>query len=83
MFKPTQVIRIQETSDGSLDMQHLEDTLAQHQGGLRQIIGCFAAASNVTGTLLDDITVTQLLHRYGALAFWDYATAGKQDSPVS
>ncbi|XP_045105735.1 uncharacterized protein LOC123501165 isoform X2 [Portunus trituberculatus] len=69
------VIRIQETSDGSLDMQHLEETLAQHQGGSRQVIGCFTAASNVTGTVLDDVTVTQLLHRYGALAFWDYATA--------
>ncbi|XP_063888776.1 uncharacterized protein LOC135115748 isoform X2 [Scylla paramamosain] len=69
------VIRIQETADGTLDIQHLEETLAQHQGGSRQMIGCFAAASNVTGTVVDDITVTQLLHRFGALAFWDYATA--------
>lgn len=60
-----------------MDTQHLEEALAQHRGGRGQVIGCFAAASNVTGTVVDDVKVTQLLHRYGALAFWDYATAGE------
>lgn len=60
-----------------MDTQHLEEALVQHQGRQGQVIGCFAAASNVTGTLVDDVKVTQLLHRYGALAFWDYATAGE------
>lgn len=69
------VIRIRETADGAMDTQHLEEALAQHRGGRGQVIGCFAAASNVTGTVVDDVKVTQLLHRYGALAFWDYATA--------
>jgi len=27
------------------------------------------------GILLDDIKITQLLHKYGFLSFWDYATA--------
>jgi hypothetical protein len=27
------------------------------------------------GVIEDDLAVTALLHRYGALAFWDYATA--------
>ena len=40
------------------------------------MIGCFSAASNVTGILTDTIAVTACLHRNGALAFWDYATAG-------
>lgn len=40
------------------------------------MIGCFAAASNVTGILSDTNAITAMLHRHGALAFWDYATAG-------
>jgi len=40
------------------------------------LIGCFSAASNVTGILTDTNAVTACLHRNGALAFWDYATAG-------
>ncbi|WAQ99967.1 TTCA-like protein [Mya arenaria] len=41
----------------------------------RQMIGCFCAASNVTGVLVDVDPATVLLHKHGALAFWDYATA--------
>jgi selenocysteine lyase/cysteine desulfurase len=39
-------------------------------------IGSFSAASNVTGILTDVRAVSALLHRHGALAFWDYAAAG-------
>ena len=42
----------------------------------RLIVGTFAAASNVTGVLTDVDLVTALLHRYNALAIFDYATAG-------
>ncbi|CAM9968587.1 unnamed protein product, partial [Discosporangium mesarthrocarpum] len=38
-------------------------------------IGAFCAASNVTGVLEDVDAVTAMLHRQGALAVWDYATA--------
>ena len=41
-----------------------------------QLIGSFNAASNVTGILCDVDSITILLHKYGALALWDYATAG-------
>lgn len=37
--------------------------------------GSFAAASNVTGALEDTVSITRILHRAGALSFWDYATA--------
>ena len=42
----------------------------------QQMIGCFSAASNITGILTDTNKVSACLHRYGALAVWDYATAG-------
>ena len=29
----------------------------------------------MTGVLEDDLGVTSLLHKYGALSFWDYASA--------
>ena len=38
-------------------------------------IGSFSACSNVTGALSDINAITSVLHRHGALAFWDYATA--------
>lgn len=37
--------------------------------------GSFSAASNVTGVLEEVDRVTAVLHRAGALAMWDYATA--------
>jgi selenocysteine lyase/cysteine desulfurase len=40
------------------------------------IIGSFSAASNVDGTLTDATEVTKLLHEYGGLSFFDYASAG-------
>ena len=38
-------------------------------------VGCFSAASNVTGILSDTAGITALLHRHGALAVWDYTAA--------
>lgn len=75
-IKSAEVIRIQETPDGLLDLVQLEEALkkASTNSG-RQLIGCFSAASNITGTLNQDLAITALLHRYGALAFWDYAAA--------
>ncbi len=39
------------------------------------MIGAFNAASNITGMLTDTDAFSTLLHQYGALALWDYATA--------
>ena len=44
------------------------------------LIGAFNAASNLTGVLTDTVKVSCLLHRYGALAFWDYASSGLKQS---
>ena len=39
------------------------------------LIGCFSAASNVTGVLTDTIRISQLMHQYQGIALFDYATA--------
>ncbi|XP_077518736.1 uncharacterized protein LOC144128846 [Amblyomma americanum] len=71
-----EIVRVPETSEGSLDVSFLEEKLKEYTGDeTRQLIGCFTAASNITGILLDDVRVTALLHHYRALAFWDYASA--------
>ncbi|XP_062513772.1 uncharacterized protein LOC134189497 isoform X2 [Corticium candelabrum] len=72
----TEVIRIREAADGTVDLQDLELQLKRYHHSNRQLIGCFSAASNITGILTDSIAVTHLLHKYNALSFWDYATAG-------
>lgn len=36
-------------------------------------VGTFSACSNVTGLLVNTNRVTELMHLYGGLAFWDYA----------
>ena len=41
----------------------------------RQLIGSLNAASNITGVLTDTLAFSALLHKYGALSFWDFASA--------
>ncbi len=58
---------------GNMDLEHLKLLLEQHSS--RKVkIGAFSAASNVTGVIANDIAITALLHQYGALSIWDYAT---------
>jgi len=66
---------IREDADGRLDLDHLEAELAAHADRPLKI-GSFSAASNVTGIITDVDAVAALLHRHGALSFWDYAAAG-------
>jgi selenocysteine lyase/cysteine desulfurase len=70
-----EVVRIDESPTGGIDLRHLERELLRHAGPGRRI-GSFSAASNVTGAISDVGAVSGLLHRYGALACWDYAAAG-------
>ena len=68
------VVMIREDADGHIDEQHLEEELRRH--AVRALkIGSFSAASNVTGIATDVVALTKLLHRHGALAFWDFAAA--------
>ena len=69
------VVVIREDADGHVDLAHLAQELARFsERGLK--IGSFSAASNVTGILTDWRAVSALLHRAGALSFWDFAAAG-------
>ncbi|HTN23452.1 MAG TPA: aminotransferase class V-fold PLP-dependent enzyme [Solirubrobacteraceae bacterium] len=66
---------IREDAEGRLDLAHLRAELeAFAERPLK--IGSFSAASNVTGIITDVEAVATLLHRHGALSFWDYAAAG-------
>jgi len=60
--------------DGLLDLTALEAQLQAHSDRALKI-GSFSAASNVTGLKTDVDAVAALLHRYGAVSFWDYAAA--------
>ncbi len=68
------VVVIPEDLDGHVSLPHLEEALVLHAD--RPIkIGSFSAASNVTGIGTDTRAVSTLLHKHGALAFWDFAAA--------
>lgn len=69
------MIYANEASDGSLDLLDLDRKLKPYKLDRRVKIGSFAAASNITGILCDTEKITTLLHKYGFLSFWDYATA--------
>ncbi|XP_014604764.1 PREDICTED: uncharacterized protein LOC106787160 [Polistes canadensis] len=70
------IVRVSETREGFLDLNELERGLAKMRSeGVAQMIGCFSAASCITGVLADDVATTLLLHQYGALSIWDYTTA--------
>ncbi len=69
------VVTIGEDADGRIDLGRLEQALKEHADRALKI-GSFSAASNVTGILSDTRAISVLLHRHGALSFWDFAAAG-------
>jgi selenocysteine lyase/cysteine desulfurase len=69
------VITIDEDYDGRIDLAHLESELQRYKDRPLKI-GSFSAASNVTGIGSDTRNIAVLLHKYGALSFWDFAAAG-------
>src|SRR5207248_3102760 len=68
------VVVIHEDGDGHIDVRHLEEELLKHEQRPLKI-GSFSAASNVTGIITDWHGISELLHRHGALSFWDFAAA--------
>ncbi len=68
------LVVIPEDEDGHISADLLEKELIRYAERPLKI-GSFSAASNVTGILSDTETLSALLHRHGALSFWDYAAA--------
>lgn len=58
----------------AVDYDALEKLLRRPQYNNRLKMGTFSAASNVTGKISDVDRIAAILHRHGALAFFDYAT---------
>ena len=69
------VVVIPEDADGHIDLCHLEAELVRYVDRPLKI-GSFSAASNVTGIISNTCDIADLLHRHGALSFWDFAAAG-------
>ncbi|MCP2325492.1 selenocysteine lyase/cysteine desulfurase [Hamadaea flava] len=68
------VVVIPEDHDGHIDVEALERELVRYADRPLKI-GSFSAASNVTGIVSDTHGISDLLHRHGALSFWDFAAA--------
>ncbi len=68
------VVVIPEDRSGSIDVESLERGLVRY-AERPLLIGSFSAASNVTGIVAETARVSTLLHRHGALSFWDFAAA--------
>jgi selenocysteine lyase/cysteine desulfurase len=68
------VVVIPQDIDGHIDTAELECELVRYANRTVKI-GSFSAASNVTGIVSDTHRISALLHRHGALSFWDFAAA--------
>ncbi|MFV8783668.1 aminotransferase class V-fold PLP-dependent enzyme [Microbulbifer sp. SA54] len=68
------VITIPQDGEGGVNLDALQEALNEYRDRPLKI-GSFSAASNVTGIRTDVDAVTRLLHKNGALSFWDYAAA--------
>ncbi|HEX3705643.1 MAG TPA: aminotransferase class V-fold PLP-dependent enzyme [Mycobacteriales bacterium] len=68
------VVEIPADHDGHIDLAVLTQRLEQY-ADRPLLIGSFSAASNVTGIVTDTAAVARVLHRHGALSFWDFAAA--------
>jgi selenocysteine lyase/cysteine desulfurase len=68
---PVKVVVIPMLDDGKINTDNLVDNLKKYANNPK--ICCFIAGSNVTGVLQPVDQVSQLVHRYNGLIFWDYA----------
>lgn len=66
-------VEVRLDASGNIDLEHLEELLQAPEYKDRLRIGSFSAASNVTGIRSNVREITELLHRYGAMACFDYA----------
>jgi len=66
-------VEVRLDASGNVDLVHLEEVLQDpaYEGRVR--IGSFSAASNVTGIRTDVSAIASLLHKYDAIACFDFA----------
>jgi len=69
------VVEVRLDSNGSVDLVHLESLLQEPAYQDRMRIGSFSAASNVTGMRTPVHEIAALLHRFDAIACFDYAAS--------
>jgi selenocysteine lyase/cysteine desulfurase len=69
------MVPVELDAEGGIDLNHLEELLQDpaYQGRMR--IGSFSAASNVTGIISPVHEIAALLHKYDAIACFDYAAS--------
>jgi selenocysteine lyase/cysteine desulfurase len=69
------VVEVRLDKEGAIDLAHLETLLQDPAYQGRKRIGSFSAASNVTGMRSPVHEIASLLHRYDAIACFDYAAS--------
>ncbi|HMA61051.1 MAG TPA: aminotransferase class V-fold PLP-dependent enzyme [bacterium] len=67
------VVEVPMEPDGYLDIEALDELLADEKYKERDKIGSFSAASNVTGIRTPVYEVARTLHRHDAIACFDFA----------
>jgi len=70
-----EIIEIDLDENGHIDLNHLELLLQKPEYQGRKRIGSFSAASNVTGLISEVHEIAAMLHKYDALALFDYAAS--------
>lgn len=73
-----EIFVVPETPLGLVDTRELEKLLEEirrSKGYDIPILGCFTAASNITGILSDVNAVNGILKRWNCISLWDYAAA--------
>ncbi len=75
-----EVVEIELTRGGLLDLADLEAKVTRPQLAGRRKIGAFSAASNVSGVKTPVYEVARILHAAGALAFFDFAASAPYDA---
>jgi selenocysteine lyase/cysteine desulfurase len=74
------VVEVRLHADGGIDLAHLETLLRAPEYRDRLRIGSFSAASNVTGVRTPVHAIAALLHRYDAIACFDYAASAPYET---
>jgi len=75
-----QVVEIEPAADGGIDAEMVEEAVSDPRFQGRPKIGCFSAASNVTGMRTDVYEIARRLHRHGAYACFDLAAAAPYET---